>query len=158
MSTNDRSEESSTMDSAESAPAADTTPIVQAAGTTDATPPAEATPAAVATSQAGAAPADAAEGPVEAAVPAPQTAAATAVPAPEPIVARGPGTPAYRQGPAVGTVLLGLLCVAVAVFAYADRVLNLTVDWARVGPLAILVGGAVLVLLGMLGMRRRRGD
>lgn len=59
------------------------------------------------------------------------------------------------RGPAVAPILLGVLVLATAAFALADQALDLSVDWGQVGPVGILLGGGVLVLLGLLGMRRR---
>ena len=59
------------------------------------------------------------------------------------------------SGPAVAPILLGVLVLATAAFALAEQALDLSVDWGQVGPVAILLGGGVLVLLGLLGMRRR---
>jgi hypothetical protein len=59
------------------------------------------------------------------------------------------------RGPAIAPILLGVLVLATAAFALADQALDLSVDWGQVGPVGILLGGGVLVLLGLLGMRRR---
>jgi hypothetical protein len=59
------------------------------------------------------------------------------------------------RGPALAPILLGVLVLATAAFALADQALDVSVDWGQVGPVGILLGGGVLVLLGLLGMRRR---
>lgn len=61
-----------------------------------------------------------------------------------------------RTGPAPVTVVIGLLCIAVAALAFTSEVTDLQIDWAAVGPVVVLGIGAVLILLGLLGMRRRR--
>lgn len=175
MSTDDRSEESRTMDEAESAREADITqdedtePVGEHTPTAETAPPAGSATTdetlgldeAVSPTTAPVAPVEPTTQPVAAAAPtfappsAPTSTPATE-PTPEPTYARPASTTAYRRGPAVATILLGLLCLAVAGFAFADQTLDFSVDWARVGPLGVLFGGAVLVLLGVLGMRRRR--
>jgi hypothetical protein len=90
-------------------------------------------------------------------VPAPSAASATARPqgagsyaAPEPELVRGP----Y-----LAPIILGLVCLAVAAAAYAQEVADWSIDWGNVGPLGIVIAGAVLVVLGALGLlssRRRR--
>lgn len=157
MSTDDRSEKNRATDEAESTREAD------AAHETDAGPMAEHTPTAEAAPSAGSATTDEtvrlgeAVSPTSPPIgPAAPTAAPTAQPTPEPSYARPASPTAYRRGPAVATIMLGLLCLAVAGFAFADQILDFSVDWARVGPLGVLFGGAILVLLGVLGMRRRR--
>jgi hypothetical protein len=74
-----------------------------------------------------------------------------------------PGVPAPVQasalqppsGPAAGPIVLGLLVILAAVSAFAAQAFDLSLDWGRVLPVLILLGGAALVLLGFLGMRRR---
>lgn len=175
MSTDDRSEENRTMDEAQPAPDAEGTQEKDAGPTAEHTPTAEGAPSAgsaatdetlrldegVSPTSPPVAPAAPTTQPVAAA--APTFAPAYAPPAPpvteptpEPSYARPASPTAYRGGPAVATILLGLLCLAVAGFAFAHQTLDFSVDWARVGPLGVLFGGAILVLLGVLGMRRRR--
>jgi hypothetical protein len=44
----------------------------------------------------------------------------------------------------------------VAVIAIAQEVGSLTVDWGNVGPLGIVAAGAVLVVLGLVGLLSSR--
>jgi hypothetical protein len=70
-----------------------------------------------------------------------------------------PGQPEYVRGPYLAPVILGLVCLAIAGLAFAQEIGGLTIDWGSVGPLGIVAAGAVLVLLGAIGLvasRRRR--
>ena len=67
--------------------------------------------------------------------------------------------PPVVRGPYVAPVILGLVCLVIAAAAFAQEIANWTINWGDVGPLGIVVAGAVLVLLGGLGLlssRRRR--
>lgn len=71
----------------------------------------------------------------------------------------GPQSPPYRTGLSVGTVLLGLLAIALAAYTVAEQLTDIAIDWNRFGPFSALAAGLVLVLLGLWGMtsnRRRR--
>jgi hypothetical protein len=85
------------------------------------------------------APAEQAAAPEEPATAAPAVVAAV----PEPRAPRGPHLPA---------IVLGLACLLVAFVAIAQEVGNLTIDWGNVGPLGIVAAGAVLVVLGLVGL------
>lgn len=74
----------------------------------------------------------------------------------------GPGEqaePETVRGPYLATVLIGIVCLAVAGLVIAQEIGGLSIDWGNVGPLGIVAAGAVLVVLGLLGLlssRRRR--
>lgn len=59
------------------------------------------------------------------------------------------------RGPAPFAVLLGVACLVVAGVGLAVQVSDLTIDWAVAGPVTIVVGGLLLVVVGWLGLRRR---
>ena len=70
-----------------------------------------------------------------------------------------PGQREYVRGPYLAPVILGLVCLAIAGLAFAQEFGGLRIDWGSVGPLGIVAAGAVLVLLGAIGLvaaRRRR--
>lgn len=70
-----------------------------------------------------------------------------------------PVAPEVVRGPYVAPVILGLVCLAVAALAFAQEIADWSIDWGNVGPLGIVVAGAVLVVLGLVGLlssRRRR--
>ena len=56
------------------------------------------------------------------------------------------------SGPHAPAILLGLVCLAVAGIVLAQELGNLTVDWGDVGPLGFVAVGAVLVVLGAVGL------
>ena len=64
------------------------------------------------------------------------------------------------SGPHWPAIVLGLVCVAIAVVVLAQELGGLTVDWGSFGPLGIVTVGAVLVVVGLTGLlgRRRRRD
>lgn len=59
-------------------------------------------------------------------------------------------------GPAPMTTIFGLALIALAVGLYVSIAHDVTVHWETAGPVALIGGGVVLVLLGAIGMRRRR--
>lgn len=60
-----------------------------------------------------------------------------------------PGRP---SGPHLPPVLLGLVCLAIAGLAIWQEVTDVRVDWGNVGPLGIVAIGALLVVLGLVGL------
>jgi hypothetical protein len=72
-----------------------------------------------------------------------------------------PPVPDRPSGPHAPAIVLGLVCLAVATIVLAQEVGSLSVDWGDVGPLGIVVAGAVLVLFGLVGLlssRRKAND
>ena len=72
-----------------------------------------------------------------------------------------PAPPVRPSGPHLPPVLLGIVCLAIAGLAIWQEVTDVQVDWGNVGPLGIVAIGALLVLLGvvgLLGSRRRSGS
>lgn len=62
----------------------------------------------------------------------------------------------YRKtGPAPFTVVFGLVLLVVAGLAFAGEVTDFEINWPVTGPSVVVGLGVVLVLLGLLGMRRR---
>jgi hypothetical protein len=72
-----------------------------------------------------------------------------------------PPIPDRPSGPHAPAIVLGLVCLAVAVIVLAQEVGSLSVDWGDVGPVGIIATGAVLVLFGLVGLltsRRKAND
>ena len=72
-----------------------------------------------------------------------------------------PPIPDRPSGPHAPAIVLGLVCLAVAVIVMAQEVGSLSVDWGDVGPVGIIATGAVLVLFGLVGLltsRRKAND
>jgi hypothetical protein len=67
-----------------------------------------------------------------------------------------PAVPERPTGPHAPAIVLGLVCLAVAVIVLAQEVGSLSVDWGDVGPLGIVATGAVLVLFGLIGLLSSR--
>jgi hypothetical protein len=66
--------------------------------------------------------------------------------------------PERLRGPSFGPVILGLVCLVIAGAVFAQEIGNWSIDWGNVGPLGIVAAGAVLVVLGAVGLvtSRRR--
>jgi hypothetical protein len=72
-----------------------------------------------------------------------------------------PPIPDRPSGPHAPAIVLGLVCLAVAVIVLAQEVGSLSVDWGDVGPVGIIATGALLVLFGLVGLltsRRKATD
>lgn len=67
-----------------------------------------------------------------------------------------PPLPPRPRGPHAPAIVLGIVCLAVAAVVLAQELGHLSVDWGDVGPLGIIVTGAVLVLLGLVGLLSSR--
>lgn len=59
-------------------------------------------------------------------------------------------------GPAWGTLAFGIVCLAVAAGALALQFVDVTVDWRYAAPLAFAGVGALLVVVGLIGLASRR--
>lgn len=68
------------------------------------------------------------------------------------------GKPARPHGPSAAPVVLGLFALALAALIILNETTNLRVDWSRLGPGAIVGIGALLVVLGAIGLVRRHDD
>ena len=64
--------------------------------------------------------------------------------------------PARPSGPHLPPIVLGLACLVIAGLALAQELGHLQVDWGDVGPLGIVAAGAVLVVLGLVGLLTSR--
>ncbi len=64
--------------------------------------------------------------------------------------------PERLRGPSFGPVILGLVCLVIAGAVFAQEIGNWTIDWGNVGPLGIVAAGAVLVILGAVGLATSR--
>lgn len=60
------------------------------------------------------------------------------------------------HGPAAGTMIAAVAFLLLAAGAAIVQAREVTVDWSRVGPAALIATGIVLVLAGALGLLRRR--
>ena len=68
------------------------------------------------------------------------------------------GKPARPHGPNAAPVVLGLVALVLAALIILNETTNLRVDWSRLGPGAIVGIGALLVVLGAIGLVRRHDD
>ncbi|NYG07499.1 hypothetical protein BJ986_001986 [Phycicoccus badiiscoriae] len=67
-----------------------------------------------------------------------------------------PVVPERPSGPHAPAIVLGLVCLAVAGIVLAEELGHLRVDWGNIGPLGIVVVGAILVLFGLAGLMSSR--
>lgn len=75
--------------------------------------------------------------------------------APLPATAAAPARP---KGPNSGAVVLGLVALVLAAGIIATETMSVRVDWVALGPGAIVGVGVLLVVLGAVGLARRRGE
>lgn len=69
------------------------------------------------------------------------------------------GEPTHLTGPNVGAVLAGLVCIVVGALTVTSIATGLVVDWGRVAPGLFTGLGALLVVVGLTAIvRRRRSD
>ncbi len=66
------------------------------------------------------------------------------------------GTQGSHGGLHVAGIALGLLSLVVALLSLAHQLLGLGIDGEWVGPTAALTVGGLLVVIGLLGLIRRR--
>lgn len=66
--------------------------------------------------------------------------------------------PARPKGPNAAPIVLGLLALALAALIILNETMDVRVDWSRLGPGAIVGVGALLVVLGAIGLVRRHDD
>jgi hypothetical protein len=71
-----------------------------------------------------------------------------------------PALPDRPSGPHLPPLLLGVICLAIAVLAMWQELGDISVDWGNVGPLGIVAVGGLLVVLGLVGLlgSRRRAS
>jgi hypothetical protein len=66
--------------------------------------------------------------------------------------------PARPKGPNASAIVVGLLAMFLAGLIIANETIGVRVDWSRLGPGAIVGVGVVMVVLGAVGLIRRRDD
>lgn len=62
------------------------------------------------------------------------------------------------KGPSWSTIALGLVCLVVAGGALLVEFTELSLEWDRTGPLALVGLGLLLVLVGLAALMRRGDD
>jgi hypothetical protein len=77
---------------------------------------------------------------------------------PDPVAAGKAGTPARPKGPNASAIVVGLAALVFAGMIIARETLDWRIDWARIGPGAIVAIGAVMVAIGAIGLIRRHDD
>jgi predicted lipid-binding transport protein (Tim44 family) len=65
---------------------------------------------------------------------------------------------ARPKGPNASAIIVGLVAMLLAGLVIAKETMGLSVDWSRLGPGAIIGIGIVMVVLGAIGLVRRRDD
>jgi hypothetical protein len=66
--------------------------------------------------------------------------------------------PVRPSGPSWPTVALGIVCIVVAGMALTYQLVDITVDWSIATPVAVVGAGALLVLLGLVGLLGGRSE
>ena len=66
--------------------------------------------------------------------------------------------PARPKGPNASAVVVGLVAMVLAGLIIAKEATGLSVNWSRLGPGAIVGIGVVMVLIGAIGLVRRRDN
>jgi hypothetical protein len=76
-------------------------------------------------------------------------------PAAKGTAAKGPARP---KGPNASAIVVGLVAVVFAGLIIAREAMGWHVDWSRLGPGGIIGIGVVMVVIGAIGLIRRRDD
>ena len=71
---------------------------------------------------------------------------------------QGVGKLTHPKGPNAAPIVLGLVALALAALIIVTETMDVQVDWSRVGPGAIVGVGALLVVLGAIGLVRRHDN
>jgi len=66
--------------------------------------------------------------------------------------------PTRPKGPNASAVVVGLVAMVLAGLIIAKEVTGLSVNWSRLGPGAIVGIGVLMVLIGAIGLVRRRDN
>jgi len=66
--------------------------------------------------------------------------------------------PARPTGPNAAAIVIGLVAILLAGLVIARETMDLRVDWSRLGPGTIVGLGVVMVVIGAIGLVRRRHD
>ncbi len=69
-----------------------------------------------------------------------------------------PPAPRYRSGPAPFALLLGILGLVTAGAVLLTELADVTLPWNDLGPWTIVAGGAVVLLVGLIGLRSNRAQ
>lgn len=75
-----------------------------------------------------------------------------------PLTDEEPRTLPRPKGPSWSTIALGLVCVVVAGGALLVEFTELSLEWDRTGPLALVGLGLLLVLVGLAALLRRSDE
>jgi len=67
-------------------------------------------------------------------------------------------SPARPSGPNASPIVLGLVALVFGTLIIANETMTWSVDWSGLGPGAIVVIGVVLLVIGAIGLARRRDD
>lgn len=71
---------------------------------------------------------------------------------------QGVGKLTRPKGPNAAPIVLGLVALALAALIIVTETMDVRVDWSGLGPGAIVGVGALLVVLGAIGLFRRHED
>lgn len=69
-----------------------------------------------------------------------------------------PTGPRYRSGPAPFALLLGILGLLTAGAVLVTELTDVSVPWSDLGPWTIVGGGALVLLVGLVGLRSSRSQ
>lgn len=67
-----------------------------------------------------------------------------------------PPGPRYRPGPAPFALLLGILGLLTAGVVLVTELTDVDVPWNDLGPWTIVAGGALVLIVGLVGLRSSR--